>query len=161
MTSSTLHFQPVSIQRSSPFFSTDDHSIGEISMFPDITYQTVNMYPQIEIMLGDVLYSNRRMCSITEKYGIKPYFLQRANATLRARVLKLWKIMLYSFIDNTHEWLEQYHMRSISESINSMMKRKMPFKVRKKLPQRKKTEETLKINVHNLRQYSYMRHTNP
>ena len=52
-------------------------------------------------------------------------------------------------------------MRSISEFINSMMKRKMPVKVRKKLPWRKKTEEALKINMHNLRQYSYLRHTNP
>jgi hypothetical protein len=42
-----------------------------------------------------------------------------------------------------------------------MMNRKMPVKVRKKLPQRKKTEEALKINMHNLRQYSYLRHTNP
>ena len=52
-------------------------------------------------------------------------------------------------------------MRSISESVNSMMKRKMPVKVRKKLPMRKKTEEILKINMHNLRQYSYLRHTDP
>jgi len=52
-------------------------------------------------------------------------------------------------------------MRSISESVNSMMKRKMPVKIRKKLSQRKKTEETLKINMHNLRQYSYLRRTNP
>ena len=56
--------------------------------------------------------------------------------------------------------MEQYHMRSISESVNSMMKRKMPVKIRKKLSQRKKMEETLKINMHNLRQYSYLRRTN-
>ncbi len=50
-------------------------------------------------------------------------------------------------------------MRSISKSGNSMMKRKIPVKARKKLPLRKKTEEILKINMHNLRQYSYLRHT--
>ena len=69
--------------------------------------------------------------------------------------------MLYDFVDNTQEWLEQYHMRSISESVNSMMKRKMPAKIRKKLPGRKKPEETLKINMHNLMQYSYLKRTNP
>ena len=42
-----------------------------------------------------------------------------------------------------------------------MMKRKMPVKIKKKLSQRKKSEEILKINMHNLRQYSYLRHTNP
>ena len=59
--------------------------------------------------------------------------------------------MLYDFVDNTQEWLAEYHMRSISESVNSMMKRKMPIKVRKKLPLRKNTEEVLKINMHNHR----------
>ena len=52
-------------------------------------------------------------------------------------------------------------MRSISESVNSMMKRKMPVKVREKLPLREKTEEILKINMQNLRQYSYLMHTDP
>ncbi|MCL4332228.1 MAG: hypothetical protein M1148_02785 [Candidatus Thermoplasmatota archaeon] len=50
---------------------------------------------------------------------------------------------------------------SISESVNSMTKRKMPFKIRKRLPQRKRMEEYLKINMHNLRQFNYLMHTNP
>jgi len=46
------------------------------------------------------------------------------------------------------------------DPMKSMMKRKMHVKVRKKLRQRKKTEETLKINMHNLMQHSYLSHTN-
>jgi len=45
----------------SGYFTTDDHSIGELSMFPDIMARTVNLCPQISIMLGDALYSNRKM----------------------------------------------------------------------------------------------------
>ena len=142
-------------------YTTDDHSIGELSMFPDIMTQTVEMCPQIEVMLGDALYSNRKICSIVDKYGIKPYFLPKTNATFRAKGVASWKAMLYGFVEDTQSWMEQYHMRSISESVNSMMKRKMPSKIRKKLPQRKKTEESLKINMHNMRQYSYLRRTNP
>jgi transposase len=141
--------------------TTDDHSVGELSMFSEIIERTVKMCPQIEVMLGDALYSNRNICSITERYGIRPYFLSKTNATFRAKGVKSWKTMFYSFIDDTQKWLAEYHMRSISESVNSMMKRKMPVKVRKKLPLRKKTEEILKINMHNLRQYSYLRHTYP
>ncbi|MGC9193384.1 MAG: hypothetical protein ACP5FQ_05710 [Thermoplasmata archaeon] len=37
----------------------------------------------------------------------------------------------------------------------------MPAKIRKKLPQRKRTEEVLKINVHNVRQYCYLRYLAP
>ena len=69
--------------------------------------------------------------------------------------------MLCDFINNTQEWLETYHTRSISESVNSMIKRKMPCKIKKRLPRRKRTEEYLKINAHNLRQFNYLRHTNP
>ena len=145
----------------SGFSTTDDHSIGELSLFPDVMAQTVEMCPQIEVMLGDALYSNRKICSITDEYGIEPYFLPKTNATFHAKGVASWKAMLYGLVEDPQSWLEEYHMRSISESVNSMMKRKMPAKIRKKLPQRKKTEESLKINMHNLRQYSYLRHTNP
>ena len=142
-------------------YTTDYHSIGELSMFPGIMAQTVNLCPQIDVMLGDALYSNRKICSIVDEYGITPYFLPKTNATFHSKGVASWKAMLYGFVDDTQYWMEQYHMRSISESVNSMIKRKMPTKIRKKLPQRKKTEETLKINMHNMRQYSYLRHTNP
>ena len=143
------------------FVTTDDHSIGELTMFPGIMSQTMDLAPKIEEMLGDALYSARNILSITEKYGIDPYFLPKTNATFKAKGVASWKNMLYGFMDGTQSWLEHYHMRSISECVNSMMKRKMPAKIRKKLPRRKKTEETLKINMHNLRQYSYLKRTNP
>ncbi len=145
----------------SGFSTTDDHSIGELSHFPDIMSQTMALTPGIVEMLGDALYSARNILSITEKYGIGAYFLPKANATFRAKGAGSWKTMLYDFTDNTQEWLEHYHMRSISECVNSMLKRKMPTKIRKKLSQRKNTEEALKINVHNLRQYSYLKRTKP
>ncbi|OWP57078.1 MAG: hypothetical protein B2I17_02650 [Thermoplasmatales archaeon B_DKE] len=145
----------------SGFSTTDDHSIGELSLFPDVMAQTVDLCPQIEVMLGDALYANRKICSMVDAYGIEPYFLPKTNATFHAKGVASWKAMLYKFIEAPQSWLEEYHMRSISESVNSIIKRKMPTKIRKKLPQRKKTEESLKINMHNLRQYSYLRHTNP
>ena len=143
------------------FETTDDHSIGELSLYPGIMSQTMDLAPGIGEMLGDALYSNRKMCSTTQGYGIDQYFLPKTNASFRAKGVESWKAMLYHFMDDTQSWLEHYHMRSISECVNSMMKRKMPVKIRKKLSQRKKTEETLKINMHNLRQYNYLKHTNP
>ena len=130
-------------------------------MFPDTMVQTANMCPQIDAVVGGALYSNRRICSITEEYGVTPYFLPKTNATFRAKGVESWKTMFYDFVDNTQEWLVEYHMLSISESVNSTLKGKRPVKVRKKLPLRKNTEEILKINMHNLRQYGYLRHTDP
>jgi len=79
----------------SGFYTTDDHSIEDLSMFPEIIAQMVNMFPQIEIRLGDALYSNRRMCSITEKYGITRYILSEKNPTFHAIGAKSWKMMIY------------------------------------------------------------------
>ncbi len=143
------------------FSTADDHSIGEFSHFPHVMSQTMELCPGIDEMLGNALYSNRNACSIMDAYAIVPYFLPKTNATLRAKGVPPWKLMLYGLMDDPQSWLEHHHMRSISECVNSMMKRKMPTKIRKKLPQRKKTEETLKINMHNLRQYNYLTHTNP
>ena len=74
------------------------------------------MCPQIETMLRDALYSSRKICSTVDGYGITPYFLPKTNATFRAKGVPSWKTMLYGFIANTQYWMEQYHMRSISES---------------------------------------------
>ncbi len=86
--------------------------------------------------------------------------MPKTNASFRSGGVSSWKGMIYSFMDNTQEWLDHYHVRSISECFNSVLKRKVPAKIRKKLSQRKNTEEFLKVNMHNLRQYNYLGHTN-
>ena len=101
------------------------------------------------------------VCSITQSNGIDQYFLQKSNASFMPKGVESWKAMLYHFMDDTQSWLEHHHMRSISECVNSSMKRKMPTKIRKKLPRRKKTDETLKIIMQNLKQYNYLKHTKP
>lgn len=143
------------------FDTSDDHSMGELSYFPHVVERTRGLCPKAKTMLGDALYANRKSCATAAARGMKHYFMPKSNASFLAHGSATWKRSLYDFVDSTQEWLEEYHMRSISECVNSMIKRKMPFKIRKKLPQRKKTEESLKINMHNLRQYSYLRHTNP
>ena len=43
----------------------------------------------------------------------------------------------------------------------SVLKRRLPTKIRNKLPERKRTEEFLKTNVHNARQCRYLAYTHP
>ena len=64
--------------------------------------------------------------------------------------------MLYALITDSQTWLENYHYRSISETGNSMLKRREPTKIRKKLSERKCMEESLKFNIHNIRQIGYL-----
>ena len=49
-----------------------------------------------------------------------------------------------------------YHSQLISESVNSMLKRREPAKIRKKLSLRKVTEEVLKFSINNVRQICYL-----
>lgn len=83
------------------FSITDDHSIGELSHFPSIMSHIMDLAPGIEEMLGDALYSNRNVCSITLRYGIDQCFFPKTNASFRARSAPSWKTMLYAFMDDT------------------------------------------------------------
>ncbi len=75
----------------SGFSTTDDHSIGELSHFPSVMSQTVDICLDIETMLGDSLYANRNACALTDSYGITPHFLPKSNATFRAKGVRSWK----------------------------------------------------------------------
>ncbi|MEM4127173.1 MAG: hypothetical protein QW508_06410 [Conexivisphaerales archaeon] len=65
-----------------------------------------------------------------------------------------WKEMVYEFTFDTQKWLEQYHVRSIIEAINSTMKRAMPSPV--KLIIRKATEIAARVCIYNIRQLVYL-----
>jgi transposase len=143
------------------FSTTDDHHIGEFTQFPSVIKQTFDNAPNLSIVVGDRLYANRPACREVSFYGAALYSLPKSNATLRSRGVSDWKRMAYEFILDPQGFLNIYHNRSISETINSMMKRREPVPIRKRLSWRKGTEETLKVNIHNLRQSCYLRYLAP
>jgi transposase len=78
------------------------------------------------------------------------------NITFRSKGVPLWEHVLYALITDPQTWLENYHDRSISETGNSMSKLREPTRIRKKLSERKCMEESLKFNIHNIRQIRYL-----
>ncbi len=145
----------------SAFTSTDDHSIGELSHFPSLMDTTALNCPSMDTMLGDGLYAARTVCAVTEQYGVMPYFLPKSNSTFRSHGVPSWSHMTHALVLDPQQWLSVYHMRSNAETVMSMLKRRLPAKIRKKLPERKKTEEFLKADVHNVRQCCYLTYTHP
>jgi transposase len=141
--------------------TADDHSIGELSSFPSVVSQTRINCPSMETMLGDSLYASRQACAMVAAHGARPYFLPKTTSTLRSRGVPAWKEMTYEFVDDPQEYLRVYHMRSISETANSMDKARFPARIRKRLSWRKRTEEFLRKDVHNVRQYCYLRYLEP
>lgn len=143
------------------FSTTGDHSIGELSHFPSVMQQIFDNCPQMDAIHGDGLYAARTIVGIVSRYDVIPYFLPKSNATLKSYGVFLWKRMCLALMRNPQLWLREYHKRSIGETVNSMIKRREPTPIRKRLERRKDTEERLKINVHNVRQYSYLTYLAP
>ena len=143
------------------FSTTDEHTKGELSHFQKVMEQTSYNCPKFNTLSADGLYANRIVCAALEKKDITPYLLPKSNVTFKPKGVTLWKHMLCALIADPQTWLESYHDRSISETGNSMLKRREPTKIRKKLSERKCTEETLKFNIHNIRQIGYLRYLAP
>ena len=72
-----------------------------------------------------------------------------------------WKEMMYEFVEDPQQYLKVYHMRSISETANSMDERRFPWKLKKRLAWRKQAESFIRRDVHNIRQYSYLSYLEP
>ncbi len=138
------------------FSTTDDHSKGELSHFKSVMEQTFENCPSFNTLSADGLYANRVVCTLLEEHDITPFLLPKSNVTFRPKGVPLWKHMLYSLVIDPQKWLKNYHDRSISETGNSMLKRRESTKIRKKLSERKGVEEALKLNIHNIRQIGYL-----
>lgn len=133
-----------------------DHSIGETTMFPEVFEQTLQCNPNLMNALGDGIYGCRWITDLVSTNGVTPYFLPRSNVTFRSKGFAGWGDMLYSIWEDPQEWLEHYHMRSISETVNSMVMARFGAHLRKRLDARKVTETRLKNVAHNVRRIGYL-----
>ncbi len=133
-----------------------NHSKGETTMFPDVYYQTLQSYPNLENALGDGIYSARWITDMVSKSNVTPYFLPKSNVTFQSKGFAGWYDMLFSLWKDPQIWLEQYHMRSISETVNSMVKCRFGATIRKRLEPRKETETKLKLVAHDIRRIGYI-----
>ncbi len=133
-----------------------DHSVGETTMFPEAYNQTLGCHPNLENVLGDGIYGVRWITDLVSGYNVTPYFLPRSNVTFKSKGYSGWYDMLFSLCNEPQNWLEEYHMRSISETVNSMVKCRFGNTLRKKLDSRKKTETTLRLVAHDIRRVGYL-----
>jgi transposase len=143
------------------FESTPDYSVGELLMFPSVLSQTGINCPSMNRALGDALYSTRNACSMVSQRGARPYFFPKVNSIFMSHGVPSWKEMMYEFVEDPQQWLSVYHMRSISESVHSVDKRRFPWKLKKRLAWRKSTESFLRRDIYNIRQYSYLSYLRP
>lgn len=140
----------------SGFSSADNHSMGELSHLPAVLLQSNLNAPNMKFGLGDSLYAKRPVCKLMDSYGYKFYALPARNATMKIKGVKAWRNITLDLVKDPQNWLRIFHDRSISETVNSMMKRRESTKIRKRISSRKWIEEFLKGNIHNIRQCCYL-----
>ena len=133
-----------------------DHSSGETTLFPQAFHETQGCHPGMEGVLGDGMYGVRWLTDLVAQNHATPYFLPRSNATFKSLGYTGWAPMLHSLWKDPQAWLEAYHMRSISETVNSMVKSRFGAPLKKRLDPRRENETRLKLIAHNVRRMGYL-----
>ena len=131
---------------------------GEHSLFPKAMAVLAQTGHTVEAVLGDGLMATRPCCRIVAELGAKPYFLPKRNTTFKSHGVHAWVRMVADLLDHPQEWLEQFHMRSISEATFSVFNRANPRPLRKKLERRVETEDYLRGIVYNIKRLAYLRY---
>lgn len=133
-----------------------DHSVGETTLFPRAFDQTLGCHPGLRDVLGDGIYGVRWLTDLVAQNHATPYFLPRSNATFKSLGYTGWAPMLQSLWKDPQGWLEAYHMRSISETVNSMLRCRFGAPLRKRLDPRREVETRLKLVAHDVRRMGYL-----
>jgi len=134
-----------------------DHSIGETGLFPEAFHKTKFFHPDMKKVLGDGIYGARWIVDLVARNNITPYFFPRSNVTFKSKGYSGWWDMLIPLQEDPQNWLKHYHMRSISETVNSMLRCRFNSPLKKRLAPRKDTETKLKLVAHNIRRIGYLR----
>lgn len=118
--------------------------------------ELMEVYEELNLFSGDSAYLSRDNCDAIVSYGGVPRIYPKSNTVVKQRGSKAWTSMLLAFIVDPQKWLEEYHIRSISESGNSVLKRRFPRNLLKRDYTRRKCEAFSRACIYNLRQLNYI-----
>lgn len=71
----------------------------------------------------DAGFVDRKLTQLIEDSGLKPFIFPKRNLTLSAKGSPAWNRMWIKLLKSTQKWLEEYHIRSHTESFHSSFKR--------------------------------------
>jgi transposase len=102
----------------------------------------------------DAGFIDRKLTQIIEDCGLTPYIFPKKNLTLNSKGFPAWKKMWLKLIKETQKWLEEYHVRSHTESFHSSFKRIFGI-IRKILDTSTYTQVLCRIIHNNRRKLNY------
>jgi transposase len=102
----------------------------------------------------DAGFVDRKLTQLIEECGLTPYIFPKKNLKLASKGSPAWKKMWLKLINETQKWLEEYHVRSHTESFHSSFKRVFGI-VRKILDTSTYTQVLCRIIHNNRRKLNY------
>lgn len=129
---------------------------GESPHLPPVLEETASIYTNIDCVMADAGYIGRDNCDAISEAGAVPYIFPAQRITLSQKGSMTWKHMLLALVHDPQKWLEEYHLRSISESVNSVWKRKYTRPLARKTRERRTVEALGRIICYNMRRLSYL-----
>jgi transposase len=138
------------------FEITDNPSAGESPYLRSGLNRIASLYDNIDLFAGDKGFLSRENCSMVGNLKAIPRFYPKKYDTFKAKGSKEWSNMHYEFIKDPQQWLREYHIRSISETVNSTFERMFPDKLHKKLKIRRKCEAFCRACDYNIKQLNYL-----
>lgn len=128
---------------------------NESPYFP-LAVQDMSRYTNLEFVEGDAAFLSHLNCSLVSSLGAQPRFMPKSSCTFKRGGSDSYVHMLWRFVEDTQEWLREYHPRSIAESGFSAEKRRDPRPVRRRLKDRKVTEIKARFCRENMRRLCYL-----
>jgi len=99
---------------------------------------------------SDTAYCSRNNCNIVSDRDMKPFFKPRKDVTSKARRSKAWNEMIMLWRDNRGLFDEEYHRRSVIESVIGAEKQRLGHTLFSKNDELQKKEVRLKVICCNL-----------
>lgn len=119
--------------------------------------ETASNYSSMELVCLDEAFLSRDNCDSIEEVGAIPRIFPKRGTTLKRKGSWAWAEMLLDFIEDPQQWLREYHLRSISETVLSVFKRDFA-ELQRRILRRKKREAFSRVCDYNMKRLCYLRY---
>lgn len=123
---------------------------GDSPQLPEHVEKTTSIFTQVYSWCLDSAYLARKNCNLLWSHGIFPFIKPKSNSTINKKGSMAWRRMMELFRYLREIFDAFYHGRSISETVNSTMKRLMNPVLRKKNWSGQVNEVLSKTVIYNL-----------
>lgn len=140
------------------FVITENPHAGESPYLQEAISRVAETYQKITLWSADAGFISRANTRAIGSVGAIPRIYPKVNDSLLAKGSPEWKHMHYGFIQNTQEWLRDYHKRSLSETVNSTYLRMFPKPLARRVRSRRLYEAFARTCDYNIKRLVYLKY---